>query len=41
MAIYPERRGGPLRTQRDLLLPKLISGKINVSHAERIMEAVE
>ncbi|RWK21419.1 MAG: restriction endonuclease subunit S [Mesorhizobium sp.] len=30
-----------LRTQRDLLLPKLISGEIDVSEAEEFMEAAE
>ncbi len=30
-----------LRAQRDLLLPKLISGEIDVSAAERVMEAAE
>jgi len=35
------RQNRNLRAQRDLLLPKLISGEIDVSAAERVMEAAE
>lgn len=34
-------KNGNLRAQRDLLLPKLVSGEIDVSEAENAMEAAE
>jgi type I restriction enzyme S subunit len=36
-----ERQNRNLRSQRDHLLPKLISGEIDLSRAERVMEAAE
>ena len=36
-----ERKNANLRTQRDMLLPKLISGDIDVSGAEGLLEAAE
>lgn len=35
------RKNGNLRAQRDLLLPKLVSGEIDVSEAEAVLEAAE
>ena len=35
------RQNSQLRAQRDLLLPKLISGEIDLSRTERVMEAAE
>lgn len=36
-----QRKNSNLRAQRDLLLPKLVSGEIDVSEAEEAMEAAE
>ncbi|MBU3000020.1 restriction endonuclease subunit S [Roseovarius nubinhibens] len=36
-----QRKNANLRTQRDLLLPKLVSGEIDVSGAEVVLEAAE
>lgn len=36
-----DRKNANLRTQRDLLLPKLVSGEIDVSEAEEAMEAAQ
>jgi len=35
------RQNANLRAQRDLLLPKLVSGEIDVSAAEEALEAAE
>ena len=35
------RKNANLRTQRDMLLPKLISGEIDMSGAEGLLEAAE
>ncbi len=35
------KKNANLRAQRDLLLPKLVSGEIDVSEAEEVMEAAE
>ena len=37
--VFLHRKNRNLRTQRDLLLPKLISGEIDVAHAARAAEA--
>ena len=35
------RQNTNLRAQRDLLLPKLVSGEIDVSEAKTVLEAAE
>jgi type I restriction enzyme S subunit len=40
-ALLLQRKNTNLRAQRDMLLPKLISGEIDVSAAERLLEAAE